>query len=136
MKVRVASWLAVSFTLAGLALVAVDLLALRDSESFWPALAAGLVMTLIGLLYFGPLPYLVVTETSVLVPMQFGSRRVTFGLLDRVDTGSGRLVVNQAGRPPRTIAYRSMARGEDWQAMAALLAGRGRDTSRRRPPAA
>ncbi|RSM42922.1 hypothetical protein DMB66_54025 [Actinoplanes sp. ATCC 53533] len=130
-----AFWLAVSFTLSGVALVAIDLVTLRDSEAFWPVLAAGLAMTLVGLLYFGPLPYLVVTETSVQVPMQLGSRRVTFGPRDRVDTGGRRLVVHQAGRPPRTIAYRGMARGEDWQAMATLLAGRGRDASRRRPPA-
>lgn len=136
MKVRVAFWLAAAFTLSGSALVAIDLLTLRDSEALWPVLVAGLVMTLFGLLYFGPLPYLVVTETSVWVPMQLGSRRVTFGPRDRVDTGSGRLVVKQAGRPPRTVAFRAMARGEDWQTMAALLAGRGRDASRRRPPAA
>jgi hypothetical protein len=61
-KVRVALWLAASLTVVGSVLVAVDLLVLRDQEAFWPVLAAGLVMTLGGLLYFGPLPYLVVTE--------------------------------------------------------------------------
>jgi hypothetical protein len=57
-------------------------------------------------------------------------RRVTFGPRVRVDARSGRLRIVQSGQPPRTIAYRYMARADDWDAMAAMLTARNRDVSR------
>ena len=135
MKVRVALWIAIFFAAVGAGLVVLAIV-LWGSDASLPVLFPGLAALGIGLAYLGPLPYLAVTETWVMVPMQIFGRRIPLGPRDRVDTGRGKLVIGQLGRPPRTIAYRGLARHADWDAMVTMLAGRGRETQRRRPRAA
>jgi hypothetical protein len=124
MKVRFARWLAGFFTATGVVMVAVAMMLLSDSpDGAVPLLVAGLVMLAIGGLYFGPLPYLVVRESEVVVPVLFGPQgRVAIERGDRLRIDGGRLVVVRPdGRRDKVPAYRSMAHPTDWEAMIAKV---------------
>jgi hypothetical protein len=124
MRVRFARWLAAGFTAAGLALTifAVVLLIGGNTEAGFSALLPGVVLTLIGGLYFGPVPYVVVTDSSVAVPVTAGGQgRMTIGPGDRVRMDGNRIVVVGRGSTRRVPAYRSLAHREDWDRMAAEM---------------
>lgn len=115
MKVRFTPWLA--FGLLALAIVIGVVGAL---VSMVPVVVAAAVLGLIGLAYLGPLPYLVVRDTGLSVPVMRGAGgTVVLKSRDRLDlSGAQVVVVRSTGRREPFGAYRRFAHPGDWAALA------------------
>lgn len=124
MKVRYAPWLAATMTGSGVALTVfgVVLMVGGNGDAGLPVAVPGAVLIMFGALYFGPLPYLIVTDTVIVLPNVLGAhRRVRIGPGDEVRMEGGRIVVGR-GRDVRKVpAWRAMAHRGDWESLTRML---------------
>ncbi|MFG1942635.1 hypothetical protein [Nonomuraea sp. NPDC048826] len=96
-----------------------------------PALVAGVVLTGIGATYLGLMPYFVVTDSEVVVPMMRGDRaRTTLKPGERLAVHENRLVVVRPGQRTPVPVYRGMAHPDDWNALTTALAQNHPDQQR------
>jgi hypothetical protein len=126
-RVRFARWYAVLLTGAGLAVAAVGVAIVADgSGAAIPVLASALVLTLFGLLSFGPIPYAEVSPGEVRIPMTRGPhKRLALGHGERVGTDGNRLLLVRAGGDVKRLpVYRSMAHPADWNDLVTSLTTR------------
>lgn len=136
MKVRFARWVAACVTGFGVAVDIVGLVLLlagAGAGGAVPVLVAGLVATALGATYFGPLPYFVVRDQEVAMPvMLLGQGRLKLGRGDRLRIRDGKLVIRriQGGQDPALGIRQGLAHGDDWQALVALLDADTRPTRR------
>jgi hypothetical protein len=127
MKVRFARWVAAGVTCFAVAVDIVGLVLLlvgAGAGAAVPVLVAGLVATALGATYFGPLPYFVVRDREVVMPvMLFGLGHARLGRGDRLRIRDGRLLIRriQGGEDPALGIRQSMAHAADWQALAKLI---------------
>ncbi|TDQ53770.1 hypothetical protein [Actinorugispora endophytica] len=137
MKVRHARWIPVSVWIAGAALLALGawLCATADYETGVPVIAAGAAGSAYALLQWR-LPYFVLTDTQMVLPLQLGPyRRTGIGGPDRLAVEGDRVVVIAAGnrRVPLPV-WRHLAHPADWAELAARLPRRGGPDPRDREP--
>ncbi|MEU4164490.1 hypothetical protein [Actinoplanes sp. NPDC026670] len=123
MKVRFARWYSALFIVPGLLIVVLSFVLIDDLGEAFPALAAGAIFLCIGLLSLGPLPYLVVRENEITVPLLglrmfgFGSR-IPLGSTDRLVMDGQRLVIRRpSGKRDKVEAWRWCANPADWDRM-------------------
>jgi hypothetical protein len=137
MRVRFARWLAAGVTGAGAAVAVLGLvlwLAGAGAGAGVPVLVAGLVLAAFGGAYYGPMPYFVIREHEVVVPVVlFGQGRIRVGRGDRLRIRGGKLVIRriQGGEEPALGIRQRMAHPGDWQALVELIKRDDRPTGRR-----
>jgi hypothetical protein len=129
MRIRFARWVAMSMLTSGAAIVVVGLVAFGDvSEALLIFLIFGLGLAGFGVLYLGPIPYVIVTETAVRVPIVMGGAgHLDVGPRDRLLIRDNRITVSRPGSQRDTApAYRAMAHRGDWDALVRELAAHNR----------
>jgi hypothetical protein len=127
MRVRFARWFAGTMTAIGGAGAVIGVLAaVEGSAAAIPFLIGGGVIALFGLLYFGPIPYVIVSPSQVELSMTRGPRkRTTIRGHEHLDTdGDQLLVVGADGDVRRLPAHRSMAHAGDWIELVATFTRR------------
>jgi hypothetical protein len=128
MRVRFARRFAATLTAVGTVVTLFGAaLAGNGSGVAIPVLIGGGVVTVFGLLYFGPVPYVVVSPSQVELSITRGPhKRMAIGRHERLDTDGDRLlIVGDGGDVRRLPVYRSMAHPGDWTDLLAALGLRG-----------
>ena len=129
MRIRFARWVAMSMLASGAAIAVVGLVAFGDvSEALPIFLIFGLGLAGFGALYLGPIPYVIVTETAVRVPIVMGGAgHLDVGPRDRLLIRDNRITVSRPNGQRNTApAYRAMAHRGDWDALVRELAAHNR----------
>jgi hypothetical protein len=122
MRVRFVRALAISFMVAG---VVVLLVCLGIAFTVMPEIAiVGIVcgpgLILFGWLYLGRLPYFILTDAKLVVPIQPAHSRALSG--GRLAVDGNRLVIIRPGEEPRKLpVYRGYAHPDDWAKVVAAI---------------
>ncbi len=122
MKVRVVYWFAVFFVVMGALLTARAISLLPDVLDAGILLIGGPFMFVLGVLALGPVPYIVIRDSEVVLPLAWGSNkwhRIPRDNHLRVE--GDRLIAVRDGRT-KVVAKRWVANKDDWAKMAAELA--------------
>ena len=121
MKVRMARWLGISLMVAGVAVVLVSLgFAFAGTPEIGTVSLGGLGLIAFGWLYLGRLPYFILTDAELVVPIQRAHRTALVG--GRLAVDGNRLVVIRPGEKPRKLpVYRGYAHPEDWAKVVAAI---------------
>lgn len=136
MKVRFARWVAACVTGLGVAVDIVGLVLLlagAGAGAALPVLVAGVVATALGATYFGPLPYFVVRDRELTMPvMLLGQGHLKLGRGDRLRIRDGKLVIRriQGGEDSALGIRQGLAHASDWQALVTLIDTDTRPTRR------
>ncbi|TQM36993.1 hypothetical protein [Pseudonocardia cypriaca] len=123
MKVRFARWLGISFMVAGVAAI---LVCLGIAFSGMPevGLVVGIVLgpgfIAFGWLYLDRLPYFILTDANLVVPIQPVHSRALNG--GRLTVDGVRLVIVRPGEEPEKLpVYRWYAHPDDWAKVVATI---------------
>jgi hypothetical protein len=122
MRVRFVRALGISFMVAG---VAVLLVCLGFAFTGMPEIGiVGIVggpgLIAFGWLYLGRLPYFILTDAELVVPIQPAHRRALDG--GRLAVDGNRLVIIRPGEEPRKLpVYRGFAHPDDWAKVVAAI---------------
>lgn len=125
LKIRFAPALAYALIGVGAAVLVLGLAVVLPSDGGGGVglAAAGLVLGLLGVGYLGPIPYAVVADTAIIMPMALGPGRMVYeGYLHTLRIIDGKLYDAPSESSRRRIwLVRGFARREDWDAFAAHL---------------
>jgi hypothetical protein len=120
MRIRFAYWYAVILVLGGALLTASAISYLPDVLDAGLLLIFGPLMFVLGILIFGPVPYISIRDSEVVLPLAWGGKwhRIPRGKNLRVQ--GDQLIAVRDGRT-KAVAKRWLANKDDWAKLAAEL---------------
>jgi hypothetical protein len=116
MRIRHAPWFAAAYTAIGLALIVTAMV-----TGAWEVIVPGAVLALIGALFFGPLPYLRISESAIRYALPVGIYQRAIGPKDRLYFDGNRLLLKRPREPRIVVGNRMFAHHGDWDRMAATI---------------
>lgn len=122
MKVRFVRGLGISFIVAGVAvmLVCLGFVVTGTPEIGIVGIVAGPGLIAFGWLYLGRLPYFILSDAKLVVPIQPVHSRALSG--GRLAVDGNRLVIIRPGEAPKKLpVYRMYAHPDDWAEVVAAI---------------